>query len=351
LLKFILDFINIVLYDKVIHDLFYYYIFTLSQCQMIIFLHGQDNFRSLQQLKKVIASFEQKKSGDIIIIEAQDFNFGKFKNHLQTQGLFKSDKLIVLKNLILESDKNQLNKIKDLLQSKSADTAVIFYERDRVDKRSSLFKILTNLSTIKGKIYYPEFRPLDSNQLRRWIVCELKKSNKTIEPQALNFVLDACANSWQAYAEIGKLIVQPQNHITLNDVQALVIGKIDDNIFHLTDALGQRNLSQALKLLNNQIKSGAEPLYLLAMIARQIKILIKIKSAQVRLGSWSNQQLANEICEHPFVVQKTLPSAKVFTLEKLTQVYNQILQTDIKLKSSPISPQSLLSKLVYDIIN
>jgi DNA polymerase-3 subunit delta len=317
---------------------------------MIIFLHGQDNFRSLQKLKRAIISFKQKKGGDVITIEAIDFNFGEFKNHLQTQGLFKSDKLIVLKNLILEGDKNQLNKIDKLLGFKPAKTSVVFYERDKVDARTAFFKKLTKLANVRGKQYYPEFTLFEPAEMRRWIVRELQKSSKTIEPQALNFLLDACHNSWQAYAEIGKLVVQPQNNITLDKVKSLVINRIDDNIFHLTDAIAQKNLSQALKLLNDQIKNGAQPLYLLAMIARQIKILIKVKSVQKRLGQIPARQLADTIKEHPFVVQKILSSAKLFSLEELTQVYNQILETDLKLKSARISPQSLLSKLVYDII-
>ena len=145
-------------------------LFNLFPCQMIIFLHGQDNFRSLQQLHQLKQNFAQKTAGDIITIEAEDFNIGKFKNHLQTQGLFKSNKLIILKNVILEGDKNQLTQIDALFQSKPAETSVVFYERDKIDPRTALFKKLTKSSTIKGKIYYPEFKPLDQGQLRRWII-------------------------------------------------------------------------------------------------------------------------------------------------------------------------------------
>lgn len=317
---------------------------------MIIFLHGQDNFRSLRQLAKIKKAFIQKKAGDIIAIESDNFKLGEFKNHLQTQGLFKSSKLIIVKNLLTEGEKIEPSKINPLLQSVSSETSIVFYERGQVDKRSGLFKLLTKLSTLPGKLYYPEFKLFDSEEMRRWIINQLKKSCKIIEPHALNYLADACADLWQANNEIGKLTVLPHQQITLDDVTALVLTKVDNNIFHLTDALGQKKNAQALKLLSDQLSAGAEPLYLLSMIARQIKILIKLKSAQDRLGTVPAGQLAVVVREHPFVVQKTRPMTKLFSLERLIDIYSLILKTDLKLKSSRLSPETLLSKLIYDII-
>lgn len=318
---------------------------------MIIFLHGQDNFRSLRQLAKIKKSFIQKKAGDIITIDSNDFKIGEFKNHLQTQGLFKSNKLIIVKNLLIEGEKIESTKINPLLQSMSSETSIVFYERGQVDKRSKLFKLLTKLSTLPGKLYYPEFKLFDSIEMRRWIINQLKKTNKMIEPSALNYLIDACADLWQASNEIGKLAVLSHKQITLDDVTALVLTKVDNNIFHLTDALGQKKMDQALKLLSDQLSAGAEPLYLLSMIARQIKILIKIKSAQSRLGNNAPAgQLAVTVREHPFVVQKTRPMTKLFSLNRLIDIHSLILKTDLKLKSSRLSPETLLSKLIYDII-
>lgn len=317
---------------------------------MIIFLHGQDNFRSLRELAKIKKTFIQKKAGDIITIDNDDFKPGEFKNHLQTQSLFKLSKLIIIKNLLTEGEKIELAKISPLLQSAPSDTSIVFYERNQVDKRSGLFKLLTKLSALSGKLYYPEFKLFNSVEMRRWIINQLKKTDKIIEPDALNYLADACADLWQANNEIGKLAVLPHRQIILDDIAALVLTKIDDNIFHLTDALGQKKTGQALKLLSDQLSAGAEPLYLLSMIARQIKILIKLKSAQDRLGAVPAGQLAGAIREHPFVVQKTWPATKLFSLERLIDIYNLILKTDLKLKSSRLSPETLLSKLVYDII-
>lgn len=318
---------------------------------MIIFLHGQNNFSSLRQLAKTKKSFIQKKAGDIITIDSDDFKIWEFKNHLQTQGLFKSSKLIIVKNLLIEGEKIESTKINPLLQSIPSETSIVFYERGQVDKRSGLFKLLAKLSTIKSKLYYPEFQLFDYQETRRWIINQLKKNDKIVEPSALNYLVDACADLWQANNEINKLAVLPHKQITINDVSALVLAKIDNNIFHLTDALGQKKMGYALKLLNDQINSGAAPLYLLSMIARQIKILIKLKSAQERLGYMSAGQLASVVREHPFVVQKILPATKLFSLNRLIDIHSLILKTDLKLKSSRLSPETLLSKLIYDIIS
>ena len=115
--------------------------------------------------------------------------------------------------------------------------------------------------------------------------------------------------------------------------------------------MAAKNTALSLKLLSDQLRLGAEPLYLLTMIGRQIKILIKIKSAQHALATRSVQVLAREIGEHPFVVQKILPLSAKFQNKQLLLSYEKVLAADMALKSSRRSAKTLLTKLVCDLIS
>jgi len=82
-----------------------------------------------------------------------------------------------------------------------------------------------------------------------------------------------------------------------------------------------------------------------------MEILQKIKSASARLKTTAHGLIATAIAEHPFVVQKTLATARLFSFVELIAINDKILATDRLLKSSRVSPKTLLTKLVYDILN
>ncbi len=73
------------------------------------------------------------------------------------------------------------------------------------------------------------------------------------------------------------------------------------------------------------------------MLARQIKILIQVKQ--------SNGQ---GLDLHPFVVKKAMSQIRKFKMEQLKQLYQKLLDIDLKLKSTNISAHSLLDFWVVE---
>jgi DNA polymerase-3 subunit delta len=312
---------------------------------MIILLHGNDSFRSLQQLHRLTRSFKEK-GGAVIVIEAEDFTIDSFRHHLSTQGLFSSDKLIILKDIAAEKTANDHKLILPLLKKMPAATTVIFFERKSLDARTAFSRELKKASRAGEKIYYPEYAPLSSQEKSAWIAKKLSEAGKNIEPQALQLLANSSINSFQTGLEINKLAYSPINPLTKDAIYDLCLLPDTETIFNLTEAIAQKNCRRAFELLNRQLEKGAEPLYLLSMIAREIKILVKIKSA----GATEAHNMAETVREHPFVVQKSASAAAGFTMEQLTHLYDQIQKTDYAIKSSRMPSDILLTKLVYEIV-
>ncbi len=320
----------------------------MQNAPMAILLHGNDSFRSLQQLHKLIRSFKAKKNGAIVVIDAEDFTVDSFRRHLSTQGLFSSDKLIILKDIAAEKTANEHKLILPLLKKIPSATTVIFFERKVLDARSVFSRELKKASRTGEKIYYPEYTPISPQKKSAWIAKKLSEAGKKIEPQALQILANSSINSFQTDLEINKLIYAPINPITKNAIYDLCLLPDTETIFNLTEAIAQKNRGRAFELLNRQLEKGTEPLYLLSMIAREIKILIKIKS--VNADDEKTHNMAETVCEHPFVVQKSSSASRHFTLEQLVSLYEQIQKTDYAIKSSRIPTDILLTKLVYEIV-
>ena len=148
----------------------------------------------------------------------------------------------------------------------------------------------------------------------------------------LNSLLDQLV----AYAE--------KREITLADAQLFLEEKVDDNIFNMADAAASGNRRLAFKLIQEQRRLGEEEGYLFGMIARQFRILITMRDLFNRQENISSDQMAKMLALHPFVVKKSLPLMKRLSLDKLKQIYDNLLEIDVKTKTGQ-ADQSLLLDL------
>ena len=155
---------------------------------------------------------------------------------------------------------------------------------------------------------------------------------------------------WQLNSEIDKLIAfANSNPIDQKAIRNLVKSKINDDIFGLTDALGQKNQTKALQLINDQIKKGVDPLELLSLIVWQFRNLLLVKDFVIQNGAgYPDQRLAFQLKIHPFVVKKILGQVGRYNYQDLKDNYQKLLQIDYQIKTSQINPEVLFDLLIVN---
>ena len=147
--------------------------------------------------------------------------------------------------------------------------------------------------------------------------------------------------------EVNKLINYTKNNISEDDIKLLVQTKVDENIFNLIDALGNKDKSLALKLLEEKINSGVNHQYILTMIVRQYRLLIKAKA----LGDKAKNYFAlMQVLKVPkFIAQKTYQQSQMYDLAELKKIYSYLLYLDEKFKSSTGQEKILFAKMINDL--
>jgi DNA polymerase-3 subunit delta len=300
---------------------------------MIFFFYGEDSFRAKNKIDAIKDKFKASvdKSGiSLINLDGEILTLDDFLKNTESQGFFTSKKLIIIKNIFDNKNLKILEKplIEYLAKQKDSveENYLIFWQVSKPNPKNLLYKALTKFK------YVEEFPKLSSDKINTWLKKEIASRNKTISQEAaltlLSFVGE---NLWQLEQEINKLVHFSHNpEISLNDVKSIVQAKSDDNIFNLVDALGKKNKALALKLLESQLDSGANSLYLLTMIARQFRILIKVKLFSAKIDN--SFAVAQALKIHPFVAKKTLEQSKLYSLEDLKKIYQLLLELDFKLK-------------------
>ncbi|MEZ4837387.1 MAG: DNA polymerase III subunit delta [Caldilineaceae bacterium] len=227
------------------------------------------------------------------------------------------------------------------------ETCDILFVDAGVDKRRHLWKgfsqgkgedehkIAGLADLIKDKlIVHEELATPDPKQLPGWISRYAKDAKIEIEGQAVQMLANFVgADLRRLESELQKLAAYASGRrITAADVQAMVSDASEALIWDLTDALSQRNGRKAMQALYELRRGDANPFYLLTMMARQYRILIKVKDAS-GAGGGNEFDIAKQVGESPYPVKKAMQQARAYRMKELEAIMDRLLRADFAMKT------------------
>lgn len=152
-----------------------------------------------------------------------------------------------------------------------------------------------------------------------------------------------------ALQEIRKLLAYTnyQRTIDIEDIHDAAAAGGQADLFAMVDALAQGNGQSALRHLNLLLEEQ-DPFSLFGMIVRQYRLLLLTKEAQLE-GLRSAQEIAAQIHENPFPVEKAMNQARRFNLTDLEGIYHRLAELDMMIKTGQIDPVIGLQTLVASL--
>jgi DNA polymerase-3 subunit delta len=193
------------------------------------------------------------------------------------------------------------------------------------------------------------FEQPKQDELPQWILKRTQAKGAAISSEAAVMLAGLVGDDLRLLdLEIDKLAVYADGHqITSREVGLLVSRAREMNIFDLVDCVGRRQVDRALRLLHQLQDDGAEPFYLLAMLARQVRILIQVK--ELRSQGLSQREATSRLKLHPYVVQKAWAQAQNFGMTQLEAAHQQLVDTDWAIKTGEIEEVLALDMLVVSL--
>jgi DNA polymerase-3 subunit delta len=296
---------------------------------MIIFLYGADTFRSHRLLQEMKAKFTKDVDPDaqsLSLIDGQSATLKEIGEKINTGSLFVKKRLVIIENIFLNKKTKIFAELANYLKrfSQADDNILIFLDEELNSKEKPLKIEAKKLFTFLKKQKYTQEFPLLSNvQLLNFIKKEASHYHKEMGAAAASYLINlASGDLWIIAREIKKLaFYTAAKIITENDVKELCASSVNEDIFALTDALSARNKGAALKLLAEQYQAGLSDEYLIAMLIRQFKILLQIRTA---FDHKLNQaEITSQLKLHPYVIKKGLLQVKNFSVPDLKNYLNQ----------------------------
>jgi DNA polymerase III subunit delta len=220
-------------------------------------------------------------------------------------------------------------------------------DRDRYDR------IRETLGEYCGMVELARVEEADG---MRWIVDQAQKEGVKVDQDAARELVDALgADMMLVSHELEKLIlfVGEKKHITLGDVETMVLAAKQRSLYELTDAISARDKTRALAVLDALLSTSEGDdaaighLYMLARTFRQMLVILE-KNVRDTRAIW--QALWQGFRLPPFAAEDVIRQARRYkSRRELTRALRLIARADFALRTNPPSKRLVLENLVIHL--
>ncbi len=321
-----------------------------KQYRPVYFLMGEEPY-FIDRITDFIAEnvlTEEEKTFNQIILYGKDTDIPTVINTARRFPMMAKYQVVIVR------EAQNLDRIEDLIHyvenPLESTLLVMNYKYKKLDKRKKLFKALG-----KNSILF-ESKRLYDDKIPSWINNYLRPRGKEIEPKAAVILTEYLGSDLGKIAnELEKLIIvlkENQQTITPADIERNIGISKDFNNFELNNALAQRNVLKANRIVQyfgaNQ-KNHPLTLTIPTIYGFFSKVLL-----YHFLSDKSSRNVASALKIQPFFVREYEGAARNYNIAKTVRVISLLREYDLKSKgfgNVSASPGDLLKELVYKIIH
>jgi len=265
--------------------------------------------------------------------EAQEVEMAEFLAEARVATLWGPGQLLVMRRLELNAA--AFKAINAYLDHPAPRTWVVLMAEGA--KNRDLAK-----NPVGGRLQKEEaalgFSRLREGELHQWLTREARQLGKNLTLAAAQRLVEMVGdNLAELSQELEKLALfaGPENTLTPALVTQLTSHSRTYNIFALVEALGTPGFHQRLTSLGQLLDLGEQPVKILGMLARQVRLLIRVKE-----GAGTNpMELARSLGVQPWQLKNLTQQGARFSDAALKRHLAMLHRVDLNLKTSTGNPR------------
>lgn len=222
-------------------------------------------------------------------------------------------------------------------------TTCLIIQGEKIDQRKKFFTELK-----KSGALVECKRPYE-NQLGGFIRSEASVHGKKVDPAASELLVHLVGNNLQELAaqlEKVALYIGQRGSIVLDDVRTVVSDTKVDSVFELANAVGNRNLSAAMRRMQTILRDGEAPLMVLAMVTRHFRQLWQVREMMDK--RLPEPEIGKKLGINPYFLKGVVSQAGNFPVSDCRKLFERLFSADLAMKSGG-KPAMILGDLIISI--
>ena len=321
----------------------------------IYLLHGNDEFGIQSFLEE---GLKPKMGGspdaamDITSIDGKIHSLEAIQAETHTMPFLSKRRMVILHSpLHLAKGKNKKEKFIQFLESVPATTALILIEDELISQKDGRHWLADWIQDNKDRCWSRVFNLPKGGAMVRWIQDQANELGGEFDDKGAQLLASFVNEDPRlAKMEINKLLtyVDFSRPVTEEDVGNLTADVRQGDVFEMVDAIGFGDGKKAMFMLRRLLE-GSEPLPLFGMIIRQFRLLIQVRELLDENPGLDHLRIAQTLGSHPYPIQKIMPQAKLFTMDKLKEIYHQLTEVDKKIKTNKLEDDLAMDLLIASL--
>ncbi|MCX7936649.1 MAG: DNA polymerase III subunit delta [Chlorobi bacterium] len=342
----------------------------------LIFLFGEEEFLLEETASSLVEAARMRgiEQVDIDVLDGEEISAEQLVRRAEAFPMASQERFILVRHFdrVPVGRKNSADYIAlaEYIRSPSPTTILVLAasEDSRLDDLKGLAAALSNpkqqakaVSKI-AKLRFPynlliehaawiEFPRLPERQLPEWIIKRFKSHGYDCPAEVAEYLIVQVGTRLRDLAnEAAKLMlyVGERKRLSIEDVLAVAGASRVYNVFELQKAVGQRDLTAALRILHHMVRTERQDLLIVTMLARYFFTLWRID--ELRQTTTNATELGRAAGISPFFVPEYLAALRHYTSDHIADALELLHQADVTLKSSSTDTLTVLQQTLLQIM-
>jgi DNA polymerase-3 subunit delta len=290
--------------------------------------HGKNTFLSLRAVHNTLN--QEFANSDIIQIDADTLSADKIIDSIYSPSLFSTPKVYFVKRVYKNKEKETL--LEDLLTILSAKKiSVLIWEDQKIRGNTKYYKFFKENNAVE------EFDELNKRTFITWAKKEIENYPLELERNSLKILAERSNYQPERFVNnLQKLTLTNKKKITEDILDEVVADTLETDIWKLMDSINKSDQQEINSTLEKLLEYRVDPQYILAMIARNLRISIQIKYLLTK--NVTAKKMISILKLPPFAVYPVLNAVKNIDKDKILLQYKKLANLDYEIKTGRIDP-------------
>jgi len=329
---------------------------------LLYILYGEDDYsrqQALDEIKRTIGD-ETALATNTTVLEAPQATLDQLRSVAEAMPFLAEKRLVIIQGLLerfearaksgrrkkaasVSSRQSEHQSLADYLVTIPDSTVAVLVD-GKISSKNPLLGALSARAKVRA------FPLLERDKLTQWINKRVAESGGSISQSAIGLLTSYVgSNLWVMTSEIDKLVLfTGGRQIEADDVRQVVSYVQEGSVFNLIDAILEFRGGMAEKLAEQLMQKGASPAYILVMLTRQLRLVVRVKELKSQRRPEAEIMGRLEMTS-PFILRRTLEQASRYTLARLKEVYHRLLETDLAIKTGRYNAGLALNILIAEL--